>query len=390
MLNIDTAKKINFEMSFKQFLHSYETFKTKAEQKNFLKSLLRRLLRSSITMSGTANHKNELIFVKSMDRDDYNRILSDIQSITSEYSTFIIKPLNDGKLNIGFSRFLTANIKKIDFVQHENKNITMMYKILFLYSCYIVEQFLESTTAKKVIFFSDMQCFENFLCQYLKLIGTKTATLQHGLYVEYNDDSNINVINYKHHVSDYFLAWGKCTELLIKKHNSHSKVIIVGKPFLSTKAYKKINETRLLVVLDQNIFAEYNFKMLDIVEAYCNKHGNEWSVRFHPGNNKNTYYQKHPNIKEESENFHYNVVVGHTSSLLYEALVAGYKIAKFETTAESIETPPNYMFSSIDDLEMIVSTEQAEHDASYRKYLIAAHGAESLENYKIFLNKTSW
>src|SRR5690606_23034952 len=125
----------------------------------------------------------------------------------------------------------------------------------------------------KAVFFSDMQGPENFFCQAFKISKVPTATMQHGLYVEYFNEDNINVINYKNHVADYFLAWGNCTANLIHKYRPDSKVVVVGKPTLNPFSFRASagNPGYILIVSDQRMFDKQNINMISIVLSAMRK-----------------------------------------------------------------------------------------------------------------------
>ena len=132
-----------------------------------------------------------------------------------------------------------------------------------------------------LVTFADMQPLDNILSQYANNNSLKTVTLQHGLYIDYKNYENINVVNYKNIVSKYFLAWGDDTNDLVKRYHSDIKIVVCGKP-IKKKDIKIDNY--FTVLFDQNIFHFYNKKLLALACELADKLDIGINLRLHPQN----------------------------------------------------------------------------------------------------------
>lgn len=237
-----------------------------------------------------------------------------------------------------------------------------------------------------LICFSDMQPAENLIAQYCRLQDKKTITLQHGLYVDYTAQGyqSVNDMNYLYHVSEYFLSWGENTKSLISKYHPDSKVIICGKPIMTTSEKPKNldgNKNKYCsIVFDQKIFDEENFEMLEIASLYSKKYGLELNVKFHPQNNRHKYrtsgYEFHECLELEQSEF----VIGHTSSLIYELMGRDVRVFKYKSDKPCLETPEEIMFRSLDELQNKLK-KYVDYKKYYQEY-ISYSGQESVDKYK--------
>jgi hypothetical protein len=213
--------------------------------------------------------------------------------------------------------------------------------------------------------------------------------MQHGLYIDYGNMDTVNVINYLHQPSEYFLSWGSYTTSLISQYHPDTKVVECGKPVVfsaeSGSELSKKSRPYISVFLDQKIFNIQNETMLQIVIAYASKIGCEVRVRFHPSINKVEFLNKYPNIRESLYFQDANFVVGHTSSLIYEALALGCKAMRFASEIPAIPMPDDQTFRSLQELEEKVSMHPK---LGLEKEYIAATGEASLSRYANFFRST--
>ena len=115
-----------------------------------------------------------------------------------------------------------------------------------------------------------MQPVDNILVQYSKNKAITTITLQHGLYIDSSFFRNVNMVNYMNVTSDYFLSLGRDTEALIIKYFQDQSCDL-RKPIpdidnLETADY-------FTVIFDQNLFHEFNKKLLLIGMKYLKSWG---------------------------------------------------------------------------------------------------------------------
>jgi len=198
-----------------------------------------------------------------------------------------------------------------------------------------------------VIVFSDMQLYDNYIAQYFRSAGLKTITLQHALYIDFKEQENINVVNYKNVVSEYFFAWGENTAKIIEKHCSKVKTVIVGNPLI--EAPQLINGSDVLIVLDHPLYIKENLELLEIlnkvqISEICE---GDVYIKFHPGDSLSNYQQCSFEAYEILNTLNQRVfseVVGHTSTLLYIRGCQGERVLRYKSGISAIEE--GYEFST--------------------------------------------
>lgn len=339
--------------------------------------------------------KVDFLFIRSLVRDDYSSLVQSIvEQIDSTYSVAVVSDYNAPKnsINLEISSLFSNYSSLIQFMSGERKLEKQCLYIRFIHYLYIIRK-LFLYAPKVLIAFADMQPIENLAVQLFKMKNIKTVTLQHGLYIDYGDMDTVNVVNYKNHVSDYFLAWGENTGRLIKKYHQRANVIDCGKPIIfGLPTVKELPVSRqeprdILVVTDQKIFDEQNFAMLDAVCSLSEQVGCKVYVRFHPSNNKQLYKARFPQLIELKfikQNF---LVIGHTTSMVYEAFTVGYPTIRYASDIPSLNWNPKNEFLSKDELlakvKSIESFKQFSGDAvAERSEFIKATGKRSLELYQ--------
>jgi hypothetical protein len=188
--------------------------------------------------------------------------------------------------------------------------------------------------------------------------------------------------------SEYFLAWGNATADLVKIHNPKNKFVVCGKPSIhlerSPDADNKANKS-VSVILDQNIFEDQNMTMLSIMTEYAQKNDKAIKVRFHPYNDKNKYFSVFPSIVEDDNILAAEFVVGHTSSLIYEAILYGCRVFQYRSGAPSLIPPDFILFSSLQELEDKIG--RPYNMEKFISMLIRYTGDESLLKHRLFFEK---
>ena len=336
------------------------------------------------------------LFVRSLERPSYNHLWEKVINSCS-YSTLELQ------YSWANASFLTGGLKEINYPK-----IIRLIKtawIVIKYLCYITQlrkqksisdyistyfRFLilavEGEKILKIPFnhlvvFADMQRLDNLLVQKLKKKKT-TITLQHGLYVEYVPNSNVNIVNYKNVVSDYFLAWGEETKALIEKYAQKCHVIVCGNPTINNRAYLP-SPSFFTVVLDQPIFKDYNQKMLTVVFDYALNNGLKVNVQVHPIDSLEKYTINRDLVI--SENYQHSLfVVGHTSTMLFELMAMGVPTYKFKSEVPSNLINEKLIFETAEELSSLRSL-----DLDFKKeseYYLAYIGEASKKQYKHFFN----
>jgi hypothetical protein len=333
----------------------------------------------------TAKDVHTLCF-RSLVRDDYKELFHSITANINENKLLIEDyKIKNERLNIEASRFLSTNQWVLELIEADCPIAKACLYIKFCSYLFVLEK-IKNIKFKRLVLFADMQPVENLLAQYFRMQNIETITLQHGLYVDYKDMDTVNVINYKHCVSEFFLAWGNNTKLLIEKYCPDSKAIICGKPkiLMANNCHNvEVKKDFCLIVLDQRIFDKQNFEMIQ-----CVKESNielDIYVKFHPSNNKKAYYDRFDWIKEGGELIHSELVIGHTTSVIYEALALGINVLKYTTEIPSLHLPCELEFKTIKDLnsKQNISANLDEISSQY----INCIDEKSMERYSLFFNK---
>lgn len=381
-LNLEILKQIDFNKVL--YADQYHLSQLNVEQKNkergvWLDNLLHRRLNMPLKLD------TDYVFLRTMRRDDYKTLFHEILSCVEPNNRTAVEDVLG--LQSEINPLASKNLLDFRWLYHAFDAETAFDRsCLFIRLCdyLLVLQNTLNWDFKNLICFSDMQPIENLVVQYYRLLHKKTVTLQHGLYVDYKDYDSVNSINYLHHVSEYFLSWGEETKALISRYHPHSKIIICGKPIATLSEKTKPSGKRVKkycsVVLDQRIFDQENFEMIEIVSNYAKQHDLDVNLKYHPQNNRHKYrssgYEFHEDLELEQSEF----VIGHTSSLIYELMGRNVRVFKYKSDKPCLQTPEDIMFSSAKDLQR-----KLEAFIDYKKYFqafISYSGQESLDKYK--------
>lgn len=341
------------------------------------------------TVSGTF----DFLSFRSLVRDDYAYLEEQITNTVGYESNVVTVSGYQKSVETPNWRFLeifrlttSAAVK----IKTTNDLVRYCAALRLAWYCYVSEILL-ATDYKVLLCFADMQPQENILAQLSKKIHPNrvTATLQHGLYADYEQFETVNVVNYKNHVCDYFLAWGEDTKRLIEKYNKNAQVIICGKPSVFglpiSKRKQSVNCPDILVVTDQRIFQEYNERLVDMAVQVAEKLNVDVFVRFHPSNNKRIIKDKYPNIKELKYIKKDYIILGVTTSMVYEGLVMGYRAFQMQSDLYCPRFPENLIFSEPSGLESLIKSSANQSVAecqSLGKSFIDAVGDSSLHSYR--------
>jgi hypothetical protein len=191
----------------------------------------KRLFRSKAVISQQPEAK--VLFFKSMPRSDYNTFFRSVFECCPEP--------NKRYVDFQLERCKFINLRALRIAIGRSFYIWRMMDCrwpgkLWLFPRLVryleFQQSAEALTCAWVVVFADMQPYDNLLVQTLKASGTESVTLQHGLYVDYTEQDNINTINYKNVVSDYFLSWGEDTTAPLQLETDISLFGYSAKPSL--------------------------------------------------------------------------------------------------------------------------------------------------------------
>ena len=335
--------------------------------------------------------KTGAVFFRSLVRDDYRGLFHAVIGASGIGNRVVVEEYQHrtrpARLNLEASRFMSENMDLFYALDIPNP---LDRACCFIRACkyaFILEK-LARIECKALICFADMQPVEHLLARYFRSQGVLTVTLQHGLYVDYGDLDTVNVINYLHQPSEYFLSWGPNTSRLIARHHPGNTTVDCGKPLIFNAGSAAAEENRvpyISVFLDQKIFNAQNEQMLEIVIAYARRTGRAVRVRFHPSIRKADFLEKYPGIKEQLHFRDAEFVVGHTSSLIYEAITLGCRVFRFESEVPGIPLPETCRVRTLAQLEARTALPQP---GGLTKEFFCATGESALRRYTRFFRDT--
>lgn len=338
----------------------------------------------------------DFLFVKSLDRPSYDGLWNNIKE-SCEHSMCELNFSARGKYLGGsllvekrsklFKLFKTLFhiLKFSPFLFQIKKQATWSLTITLYFHLVVLAIEMEKIAKlnfKHLVVFADMQRIDNFLVQYFKSRKT-TITLQHGLYVDYTKNPNLNVVNYKNVVSDYFLAWGEETKTLIKKYHPKCEVVLCGNP----TDYHQVLATRasfLTVLMDQKLFHEYNQQMLTIAFEYAKTTGVKVNIRTHPKDDINAYTINKDDVVTGVDYLQSAFAIGHTSTMIYEMMAMGMPTYKFKSDVPSNLINERLIFETAQELHEISSIRIDFIKES--NYYLAYLGEESKKQYTHFFD----
>lgn len=330
---------------------------------------------------------SRILFLKSLSRADYDKKFKQIYSLSRQKNVVDItyskkKFIRAYPFYIAFKYFPLLLFRSFNF---------NLFKTLYL----MISQIKYLEVAEKVykndfrylVVFADMQPIDNMICQIAQKKGIKTITLQHGLYVDYENSFNVNIVNYENHTADYFLAWGDDTKELIQKYHKESNIIICGNPL--KKINSRVINDYFTVVFDQNLFHKYNKILLNIAYNIAKEFNLKINLKLHPNNKKNWYEIDNSFIIENQDIYSSKFVIGHTTSILYELMVLGIPSYKLRSDIPANVLDEDLKFSTVEELDSKIlkhKKEQFRFD-DYAKRYIQYIGDKSLNKYKDFFKR---
>lgn len=381
VMKIDWGKVLEIDS------HIYSSLEPEARKKHFRKTL-EEVFKSRPNLE-KRREPCDFLFVKSMRRDDYDWLFESIaQECLRPKKLVDIHRVYTGKLR-PFPLLLVLKYLPMFFGMLSHGFFKAVY--LFVKAiCYleILERIGKFYPHENLVVFADMQPIDNLLVQAARLRNRKTVTLQHGLYVDYSEKPNINVVNYKNMVSEYFLAWGAATGELINSYHSSAKIVLCGKPMREPLRHESQGDY-FTVLFDQNAFRSYNAEMLRIAYDLARKTKLKVNIRFHPRNNPAGYRIRPDStctgLSWEGSRF----ILAHTTSMIHEIMRFGIPVFKFDTDVPCASVPDNLKFKTVDDLwKMVVKIRDASFDfEEVAGRYICSVGDESLFKYRDFFSR---
>lgn len=224
---------------------------------------------------------------------------------------------------------------------------------------------------KGVLVFAEMQPLDRILSMLCRENNIPCATLQHGIYAEYKAIETVNRYNYQPlFVSDFF-AWGQRTAELISRYAPSVVITVCGKP--TKKELRKPDLAEqifdMVLILDQNIFRKENQEMIRIAHEALTSHDRRIGLRFHPHNSPQDYETYGMELVEGDDWLKARCCVGHTTSFLIDALLAGIPVLRFASGAESVFEDKRIEFTCVADLTRLMNADVSVSNDVLEKYI---------------------
>ena len=323
------------------------------------------------------------IFFKKMHRADYDELFNQIFDCCQHQKSSL-----EMSTKIGFSYYYLRFFK---FYKHlivrisANNFIEKIYLFLSFINYLKVLEFFDNLSFNNLVVFADMQPEDNLLVQFFK--NSKiTITLQHGLFVDYEESFNISSVQYKNVTSRYFLTWGNENKKLIQKYSRHVNVRICGNPTMKEFNYQHNNSSDFFTVfLDWDVFENENRLLLEIAGKLSKKINKKILIRYHPSNKKKLYSTNDLSLKIQADYYDSFFLLGHTSSMIHKCLRWGMPIFKLKTRIHSNPIDKNYEFSNVEDL--LEKIKNLQNFQKIKKNNIGYIGEESKNKYRKFFNE---
>lgn len=363
---------------------SYSLFSPRYSRKTY--GMIRYFIRDLTHTQWVPEYDNSqtpaFLFFKSLNRPDYNAFFGGVAAcldgvVMINYNDkSLIKEKNDRARGLFFKHIFTliglsARIGVFPAFYFYTKIIRYLS----------VLQQLKGINPERVVVFADMHPLDNLVSQYFGNTGVKTATMQHGLYVDYGDEHTVNTLNYSNVVSQYFLAWGDRTAQLIRQYHPKVKTKIVGKPALQGLLDSAKSHNHFVVLFDQKIYAAQNQALLDIASRVAKQLNLKVVIKLHPTTRREQYQfaeelEADSSAALETAQF----CLGHTTSMIYELLRRGMPVFKLISPVATHSLPDNLQFADADDLLHKIN-EKIDY-ISVGKEFVAYIGDESLTKYR--------
>ena len=379
ILGVDTFR---FERNPDWVNYSLRSADYRSATLGMMRFLLRDLFRyrDELESLDPAN-KPHFLFFKSLNRPDYDEFFNAVSSrVQSEGVVQVVANNRTQRLN--WSAYWLF-LRHVFALVHLTRRLGS-FKALYFYTKIVrylcVLRRLKTIHPKAVVVFADMHPLDNLVSQYYGQKGTPTATLQHGLYVDYGDEHTVNRLNYSNVVSNYFLSWGTNTSNIIMRHNAGVKTIICGKPTLRDELKIDKNAGYFTVLFDQKIYTDQNQRLLDIAAAIAVKFNLKVALKLHP-TTKRAHYRFDVELEAPTDTDweKSRFCIGHSTSMIYEMLRRGMPVFKLKTDVPGHALPEAFSFSTAEELmsKLNQDVDPVENGQEFVKYI----GAESLNQY---------
>ncbi len=240
---------------------------------------------------------------------------------------------------------------------------------------------------KAVVVLADALPKENVLVYVANQLDIKTITAQHALFRPgiINDDM-IDILNLWNIPSGYVMTFGKETNALIRKYNSHKNCYICGNIKSERKEYLIMHEY-IGIAMDIPYYKDFNQKMIEIVQKYAKKNQKHILIRKHPLDDERNYIIDSSVAKFGNDLDSVEVIVAHTTSMYFTYIVSGKQVFRYSSDILYYELPKDIEFVDYEDFERKYDKIRNYDFKNIIKKQILYIGDESRKQYKLFFNK---
>lgn len=368
--------------------------KDSAEKRRRIAGAFKELLlhRSQATIEGSQpdGSQTDFLFLKSMPRDDYDKLFQEICS-TAPHEAKCIADVRTATTPSTSLYGLYILLRYAAVALRIRAGSVLDWLFLFTRAIRTLEAYTKVRRLKfdHLVVFADMQMLDNLMVQIANRANKPTTTMQHGLYIDYSNNFNVNITNYKNHIAKNFLAWGRETAKLIEKYHPESNTVVCGRPIGLPAKTETSTASYITLICDQNMFFAYNLELLQIGYEFARSKGLMLNLRMHP-NNRLEWFRIDESLTLVNEDLMSSeLVIGHTSTLLYECLKAGLPTFKYRSPIPSNQTRDELCFSDCDELLEVSEKLRSRTDElkQWGAFYIDTIGEESASNYKLFFEK---
>lgn len=215
----------------------------------------------------------------------------------------------------------------------------------------------------------DAETYQNFIIQYAKLSGCKTATLQHGVMLAPRNDiannSDFDGHEFLDSVSDFFLVWNEFTKREALKAGvpkERLKVLGVVKCIGIPQLKPSVDSPYVGVFLDGELEKQNNIPLITIVQEWAKAHHRGCVFRYHP-HFKGTEYEdamdksiskvceKNVSLHEFIENVSFCVVANSTVLFELEYFCVPFLRYACDSIHDKYKDYPSIDFTSVDSFQ---------------------------------------
>lgn len=240
--------------------------------------------------------------------------------------------------------------------------------------CYLLKGVaaLEKSVSKfpeRAIFFNSSNFPESMLCEFFRLKGVKTYSLQHGMYLNYSS-MPFDVINYANTMADVLLCWGEASRFAIDDFYRDNglrqdfQCVVAGYP-RDNKNYGRSTTTSeaVLVLLPRILYKKQSLALLSILAEL---EGTSFLIKLHPslsGDNDISTACARLNaevlggtLSDCLTSLRYKAVIGFNSASLFEALSCTDTCLMYDSGFNEYQVEKMPMFTTRQELQHLFSS----------------------------------